>query len=228
MLPWHNGRFGALITTFALDGLLGIDCPTSSGCIAVGTNAGYGGIAMLDPTGKIVATTDTRPYPAEFDGVACWTPRRCLAVGDAFHGNTIATLLINGKPQTPVRVKRHSQLDKIACGGHGLCIASGDTYKGRGIVAEFRRGQLRRVRTIKQFLYGAACPTPSTCILGGATSPARGATGIFRVVKRGRLKKPIAVLHTNGVGDTSCPTPTRCVSSSGTGKRGEILTLAHH
>jgi hypothetical protein len=192
IVPWTDGRPQPTIRSTRVEELDGVACPTASRCVAVGTNAGLGAVAVLDKDGTIEQAQDSSEQ-SEFGGVACWSTQDCLAVGDDLRGNAVSAVVTGGQPSALTTVRRHAVLDKVGCEADGRCVAAGSTTSGKGIVAMFDDGALGSVRVVSQFLYGAACPPGTSCLVTGATSPDRGATGIVRTVAGGRIGQALRV-----------------------------------
>ena len=214
IVPWVRGQLGQPVSTSRASALAGVDCPTSTSCVAVGADAGQGAVVQLDRAGRVQAAVDTDEI-AEFSGVACWTLRRCLAVGDDLHDKTVAAVITDGQPGPLTVVRKNAQLDNVSCGTKGFCVVAGSTYSGKGLVVVFRHGVLRRVHVVAQFLFGAACAGGTHCLVTGATSPDRDATGLALPVRPGHIGQPIRLRTTVGAGDTSCPAPRVCRVAAG-------------
>ena len=86
----------ALAGTGPIDDIFGIDCPSGSVCVMVGTKwigspaVGTGAVAHSSDGGANFTTSATEYTPLALTGLACPTTRRCVAVG----GDTVARITL--------------------------------------------------------------------------------------------------------------------------------------
>jgi photosystem II stability/assembly factor-like uncharacterized protein len=168
----------------SLPQLSGISCPTTTECMAVGSN----GLSV--PGGGVVVTTNdagavwnpaTAPAGAlTVMSVSCASPAECLAV--VSDGSLLWSAQSTDFGQTWQRLGDlpGSFLggEHLSCGAGGTCLVAGydptTSGHGQGAVAlSVDGGQTWALATVPSgtgILQSAACPSASTCLAGGTES----------------------------------------------------------
>ena len=176
--------------------LAAVACPTSTTCIAVGSD-GSGGAAVTETNGTfqpVVNLTSPTGYdPTEYlDGISCPTASTCLAVGEGFTvGGTpvpVVTQASNGTfgPASVLRLPsnadstKESYLDAIACANTTTCLAVGTYTNTNGTIqameAPAKNGEFGQGVPVTLAcgaaancwnLTGIACPSATKCIAVG-------------------------------------------------------------
>jgi hypothetical protein len=222
-----------------LANLWGVSCPTTSLCVAVGTNSTVA--TSTDPLGPGSAWRAVHPEgyanpeappgtPPDakksylgnaIRGVSCPSPRLCVAAGP--QGN----ILVSTDPTGPVSAWRivelgleATRMNAISCPSPALCIAV--AYNGKVIASTNPTGdasawKVDRLTTPLDFL-GVSCASASLCVavdnqgrIAASTDPAGGASA-WKMVGA-----PAGAASLSGV---SCPTLALCVTANA----GQILT----
>ena len=208
--------------------LWGVSCPTTSLCVAVGTNSTVA--VSTNPAGDAAAWSAVHPegyfqplLPSlgggiylgnAIRGVSCPSDRLCVAAGH--QGNIITSTNPTGGPAawgiTGLGLEA-THMKGISCASPSLCVVVG--YDGRVITSTNPTGgpsawTMSRLEAPKDLL-GVSCPTVSFCAAvdnGGyitvSTNPTGGPSA-WQLVGRpggGAL---------NGI---SCPSPSLCVTAN--------------
>lgn len=145
---WERGHWTLQLAAVPPSGvgeLLGVDCPSSRSCVAVGASQGYPSDTLVerwDGTRWSVQTTPNPPglIQPRLHSVSCWSQAACTAVGEAFPpvgaGGAFASAapaLVERwdgrdwameavpKPATAVR----AVLNGVSCPSRGFCNAVG-------------------------------------------------------------------------------------------------------
>jgi hypothetical protein len=162
---------------------VGISCPTSTRCLAVG----QGTIAVLTgsrgswtATTRTVSGTNWSGRPAE--AISCPSPARCFTTAIAWvaadEGHYAVPAIMPVSPDGvpgPIRAltgRSGNALD-ISCVADGVCTVVGnDNWAGQGLVVDVRPAG-RPVPTLlanTNWLGGVSCVTASSCGISGAAA----------------------------------------------------------
>jgi hypothetical protein len=181
------------------DATLGaVTCTSAGSCVAVGGYVDKAGdqelMAVTESGGRwgqarqIASPKNAAGSGAVLDGVSCWRPGDCAAVGDyadtARHGQALATVETNGRwaRATEIAVPRDAgpdpgaQLTGVACSPTGSCTAAGGyfdksaashamvaTGSGRGWARATEIKAPAATGFVAPFLDGISCVAAGTC-----------------------------------------------------------------
>ena len=185
-------------------------CPSASTCLV-------SGVESLSERPELARTTDagakwtliplatslfSSNTPAS---VACLTTTTCLAVSSA-SGNTAGVILRSTNAGTTWALSKRTSflLDWISSASTASCsvLGSGST------VLTTNGGKSWSTRALPAKAADTAqleCPTPSTCLASGFSSPA-----IWTTTDAGTVWHEVNLAGAAGVSDVSCGTPTAC------------------
>lgn len=173
--------------------LLGISCPDTTHCVAVGEAAGPSSSVGLVEEGNgarwsIAATVRVPGYPfVVLRGIACVGAARCVAVGYAQSRIGTHALLVAGGRRRWARLRgaaagSAAQLVAVSCATAASCLAVGSRQGAQGTeepLAERWDGRswslappLGGPAAVLSQLDGVACPAPSRCAATGSGPPA--------------------------------------------------------
>jgi len=183
--PTPSGVAGARLAAVA--------CPTTTSCLAVGTqDPSQGGARTLaerwNGTTWSIVTTPNPSGDGSLAGVECTSASSCLAVGES-NGMTLVERW-NGTSWSLVTTPNPSDtasLAGVACASATSCFAVG-AYRdlsGSHVLVERWNGTTWAVSpspTPADFasLAGVSCPTPTACVAVGSHSPYTSATLVER------------------------------------------------
>ena len=166
--------------------LAGVSCPTSSRCVAVGSDGRY---ALAETWSHNVWTVAPRPYvgsSASLNSVSCVSATHCVAVGTYFDGHNGQPLVEtwNGTDwsRTPSpRAEIQGDLLSVSCPSAMRCVTVGETSDGPTTsgLGETWDGTHWSVMHVHDqplgshsLLTGVSCPTPTYCdAVGSVTLP---------------------------------------------------------
>jgi hypothetical protein len=171
--------------------LLGVACPTTGQCVAVGDSTGSSGqratlTAVWNGGGWSQAALQLGSSRSELLGVACPAPNQCLAVGDATGGGGVQAGLAetwNGStwtvhsPGLPSGA-RGSALDAVSCPSTGQCTAVGGA--GTVTLAQLWNGSAWVTQSMPatgasaSVLDGVSCSSTVLCTATGTTANSSG------------------------------------------------------
>ncbi len=193
--------------------LEGIDCATTSQCVAAGVGTASstdGGVAW-----KLKVPTN----PISLSGVTCPTSTNCLAVGTvASQGGTILSTTSGGlawKTAKTFPISSALSLYGVACSTASNCVAvGGGGFPTANIVSSNDGGSTWSVDTIPSpdsaGLVGVACPAAETCIAVG--SSASGSYVLTTADGGGTWTEQGAVTGVPLLDDVSCSSALDCVA----------------
>jgi len=199
-------------------GVTSMACPTEKGCVAIQTN---GNIARTT-NGGISWSTVSIGTARSLSGVACAGATTCFAVGPD------ETLLATRDGSTWTRRAyplgdAGGTLITVVCHGSALCLAAGtDGAIARTLTggATWQRSTLSVPGKDQVILQAAACPTATSCYVGGyaysSGAPASAQTVLFRTVNAGAAWRPVALpakIYT--INAIACVSAAVCMVGSG-------------
>ena len=206
-----NGQPTRVTPVPSLYGLYGVDCPTSTACVAVGYDTS-------DDADAVTTITNGHPSaPVEVSGggewlnaISCPTATECYAAGLVNYNPSIVPIT-SGAPQTPVTIPNSWYLNGIDCPSAGDCVAVGENETEQGTVTSLVGGALGTTQVVlgSEYLYGAACATDGGCLLTGSSAPGVNdfSTGMVAyMTAKGRISGAEVVPGTNGFGQAICGT----------------------
>ncbi len=199
-------------------GVTSMACPAAQGCVAVQTN---GNIARTANGGNSWATVYIGTARS-LSGVACAGPTTCFAVGPD------GTLLATSDGSTWTRrgyplSDAGGTLLAIACRGSALCLAAGT----HGAIARTLDSGATWTRSTvvvrgkdQVLLQAAACPTATSCYVGGyaytSGGPASGQVVLFRTRNAGATWVSLALpTKTFTINAIACVSARVCMIGSG-------------
>ncbi|HZN13038.1 MAG TPA: hypothetical protein VFB78_02120 [Acidimicrobiales bacterium] len=205
IVPIRNGRAGPPIpiNDFALSA---IACASSTSCVAVGSSAQNPVTAAVVPiVNGTPGAVSAVPTARVLHGVACPTATRCEAAGEAPDGSGFSRALVtitNGVAAPATLVAGPSPFRTIGCPSATVCYASTGPrlvtitsgVPGPDVLPPIGVGPI-------------ACPSATTCVLGGFNAGA----GAFVTLTGGVFGTPMpmpAFAYVTGLG---CG-PTRCLA----------------
>ena len=178
----------------AVSGLDDVACPTTRFCLAVGfagTARRYQDTAYTWKNAtswrRIAVPMPGHARNSEFGGLACFSSRNCMAVGNytssAGHDLPFAARWHNGRwtlLTTPaVRGQRDTSFQAITCPTSTRCAAVGNTedhtrngyYHAFAEVWSGGKWQVSTLRRSPSVFLGISCPASNRCIASGYTFP---------------------------------------------------------
>jgi hypothetical protein len=165
-----DGVPGAVTVVRQSTRLIGIACPSATTCYAGGIHRPGIAVAVTLVNGDLTEVSRV-DATEELLSVSCTSATTCYAAGtDNGNGPRIGVVvtLTNG---TPVAVHEVTDLtlQDIGCDSGGNCLITGQRRIGRGGVATVTAGVPGSAVIVNgsQILFGVACPTPTSCIVGG-------------------------------------------------------------
>lgn len=161
-----------------LASLYAVACASPTTCYAVGqTRSGTSGVGAVVPV--IRGHVGGRSLAAgsdSLDRIACGAATTCWATGTSFSAKTGVTTsvvpIVNGKPGA--RRVGPTNGGAIGCINAATCFfASATSQYGKGVVDELASGKVVKSLELPKFAYGTltsvVCPTPTACLVTGAT-----------------------------------------------------------
>lgn len=171
--------------------LAGVSCASPTLCVAVAKEGRL--FASSAPAGGASAWREVAsPTPRDLDGVACVAGLLCAA-GDAGGNVLTSTDPTSGAPFEETNADGSVQITGLACPTALRCVAvdnnadvltSTDPTGGTSAwtfenLVPFEVAEPNGSRFVKNALWGASCPSPSLCVLVGASSRIFTATAPF-------------------------------------------------
>jgi hypothetical protein len=166
------------------DGLISISCPSSKGCVALGSSSSGGTIfAKIGKSGQLSSTTSVaadKKVLLGWNRIACTSLTSCVVVGEVFGAKpsefTVATW--NGKHLGAVhtaKLKGSVFLSVLGLSCHGSsCLAVGSANPLSGIGSISAALPIHKGKPGKAFkvpaangLTAVACPSSTTCYAAG-------------------------------------------------------------
>jgi len=217
-------------------GFLGVACPSSTHCEAVGwtgPGTGPGSQGLWAPVTSGVPGVFQLVSGTEFlDSAACPSATTCYAVGmnsSAPYPGTVVPITsgVAGSAQT---VSGTGAFRAVACPTATTCEAVGESSSGQGTVVTINSGTLGSPQVVSGTVQfnGVACSTATTCEAVGTTSSLYGAGQGTVVTITGGTAGTSQVLSGSAgpLQGVACPTATTCeavgISTSG---QGELLAI---
>ncbi len=141
-------------------------------------------------------------------GVACGTESECAAVGWAEGPSAVAVTFVNGDPGD-VQGIGPGQLWGVACGSDVDCVAVGGDYNSFAERVPLHAGVVGAAESVagSGMLYGADCPTATSCVLVGECIQSGACQGT--VVGNARVQ---SVAGSTRFYRVSCVTATDCLA----------------
>jgi len=182
-----------------VNNLFGVSCPTSTYCMAVGSD-----LSSTKPIGytlaeqwtagvwSIIPTPSTPGDQSELVSVSCRSAKFCMAVGDEHpHGpGVILAERWNGSVWTATDITgpMESGLTAVSCPTASTCTAVGDSLGTDASLIYRWNGSTWTAQTAvtlpdyeENQLYGVSCPTTSACVAVGSYF---GPSSTFVLVER--------------------------------------------
>jgi hypothetical protein len=172
--------------------LAGIDCPSATRCLAVGTALSSALLELWNGTSWSIAPAPTGTTQSTLAQVACTSTTSCFAVGQYFNGSATRTLVArwNGTSWATMGSANppgagESGLLGIACPTATSCVAVGYTgpISARTTLVERWNGTSWAIDTspnptgaTESVLAGVACPTATSCYAVGHAGTSSGGT----------------------------------------------------
>jgi hypothetical protein len=168
----------------AYDQLLGVSCPTTTFCAAVGLSAESDGsyatlIESWDGADWTLMSGTNPTDKSELDGVSCTSPTNCVAVGLSVGATDSSTLVESWDgvawtvvPSPSTRVQNNYLLS-VSCTSAAACIAVGETAGSAGYdpLSEIWNGTAWTIVPTPggDDLESVSCGAPRRCIAVGET-----------------------------------------------------------
>jgi titin len=233
--------------------ILGVSCPTDTTCVAVGFALNAGGVRRVltevrqGATWSVVTAPNLSTTANSLAAVSCPSATNCVAVGSAFNGSKLVTLIeawdgtswsIMPSP-TPGTVG--GELVGVSCASVASCVAVGDYIDATGVVrtlvltwsgSSWTAALAPSPGPSTALLNGVSCASSTSCVAVGYSVNYTGTvftlvetmTGTTWSVMPSPSPSPGALL--NGV---SCVSPTSCVAVGWTGDviRRALIEVLH-
>ena len=190
---------------FAPAANLGIACPGST-CEWVGQNAANVGTVYNEEGPGLVPVAGT----SFLEGIACWAPGSCLAVGENAADVGVVVPIAGGVPGTAQAIAGTHNLEAIACASPTACVATGNSAATKGVVLPIAGGVPGSVITVT-----GATDLPGVTCFGGACLAvgSSGPTGVaLPLAANGSLGTLQSVSGTTKLFGVACATNVSCVA----------------
>ena len=256
MAVGSNSSGGGIITYWAPDisgwapasisgteKLLGISCPSTSMCMAVGTsNPGEVAIELLPPNSSHPmgswGSPNTISNVSLLSSVSCPSTNMCMAVGTNSSGGVAVewnatTSNPSGSWGTPIPISGTTNLSSVSCPSTSMCMVVGDTNSGVASVewnatTSNPSGSWGTPIPISGTtnLSSVSCPSTSMCMAVGTNSSGGVAVEWNATTSNpsGSWGTPIPISGTTNLSSVSCPlsTPMSMCMAVGTNSSGGV------
>lgn len=202
-------------------------------------------IALGTPPGGVNAAHAStwhwqNPLPRGYSmsAVACRSLTACIAVGQ---GGSIATTNDGGQHWTDRASRTTTDLWSVACPGQAVCYATGYTgypsgpssqvvhpviLKSADGGATWRQPAAHLPISPHQTLSSLACPSVTTCLVGGGDTTPPERFPILRTTDGGRTWQPVHIPGLQNLGFVTCATVTVCYALVAINNRSRLLRSA--
>ena len=220
--------------------LVGVSCPTSSTCVAVGASTRHDKAVVVRTTdsGGSWRTVAVPSSAKELVQVSCDQAGHCVAVS----GDSEALLSSDtGRSWVTATLPAGLSGDDAYCSSGSHCLVTGSVGVNRGAAARTDNGgtswKVTRLGDNSGSIDALSCPTPTYCVAtrqdDSTSLPAPLASTGFAVTTNGgatfaEVAPPDGVVSLNGV---ACATPGSCFAVGGVQGRtrgGVVLHSADH
>ncbi len=208
----------------------GLACSTARSCVAVGaapTSEVYETVPVVvhlvagrpGAAQRVTNVTSGLRTVFALSGVDCPSKTTCLAVGGEL-GAGFGTIVPIRHGRAGAPLLGDWQLQAIACPTAAKCLAAGyyslDSPPVSAVLplVNGRPGKAQE-RSELASLDGVACSSPMACVTVGQrdiTETSNSTQGIVELLKRGRLREPIAVAGTGSLAGVACWNSSRCLA----------------
>jgi hypothetical protein len=207
-----------------------VSCPTTSFCMAVGTNAIENYSEPLAETFGGTSWTLRHPLRsqarAQFDGVSCVSATDCTAVGEVFASDESDSQLLaeqwNGRTwrvETTPTFSGGSTFTTVSCPSTSTCFASGSRSGGKGFIERWQSGGKGWSATlISPSLWagisGISCVSSTDCVAVGSGSLTRDGSpqGLVETWNGSTWTDALSLPAADALFGVSCTSATSCVA----------------
>jgi hypothetical protein len=147
--------------------LLGVSCPDSEHCFAVGADSGADPVILATSNAGASWTRQTAPAGKQLDAIACTSDTLCWAVGEG--GEILHTS--NGSSWSTQTDPNEANVLGIACPSASVCVAVGAKKPANGLILRTTNGGSSWSAlgsTGGEQLNAVACPNTTHCWAVGA------------------------------------------------------------
>ncbi len=225
-----NGVLGAPQVVTGTQSLVGVACPGTNTCYALGTaSTGGGGVVVtLTADGSLVAVKPLIPGPYESTALACTSTTTCYGVGAGDPGSGdqgVVVPITNGVPGSAQFVSGTAFLYDVGCSSATTCYAVGlaDNFSDL-VLVPITNGVAGAPQVVPNVSLGAiACPSATTCYAVGFND--NFDTVVVPIVN-GTPGTPQVVPESNGFQDLACANAATCVAvGSNTSNQGVVAVI---
>jgi len=222
-----NGLTWSIQSINTFGGLIGVSCPSTSSCMAVGNLA-------MQWNGRTWSTERVKSAPLfspTLAGISCWSATACIAVGSQLSDDGANGSIVNRWNGSEWSLQSASQeedaLFDVTCTSGSWCMAVGSSNVDQRPLAERWNGSrwsrefgVTRTDPTRWYEFtGVSCTSPSACTAVGDMSPLLEGSALPLAESwngTGWSLEPVskpAGAKAMALGRVSCLSPTACVAT---------------